>query len=404
MAILDLMISYLTHIPMRLPFYSRECVEKDSKAPPYLKVLLLGCFIMISLIAGCRGCKKTTEPSNGNEWDPRNISRNEKHSVCPFLAVDGNENVHIVWADSTPGNWEIFHSQKTPEGEWSAAENITKTPERSITPAIAVDGSGNLHLVWVEGPFPEQRIYYSMKPVDGEWTNPVRISDDWGDIPCIGVDDAGDVHLIWMDGYYRRKSGGVWSSIETIPSPTHVIYNPAMAVTDVDVHVAFEPGYDPSEVYHIMKLAGGSWMEAVNVSESTENSWVSAVAVDGDGNAYVSWTEMETDKVYFRIRSSDGVWTAKDSIPGIEGDPWMSEIATDGGTIYFVWSGGVGYYDIYYRARGPTGVWSDMMNLSNTSDDSLVRSIVLGKDNLHVTWSDKTPGNWEIFYVTVAKN
>ena len=372
----------------------------------YMKIII-SCkfllFFILVLLLSC-SCDKCPTDNGNNQYDPRNVSRNDGHSIVPSLTVDNTGNVYIVWADSTPDEWDILFSQKSPEGEWTAFENITNSTERSTSPKIAVDGSGNIHLVWVKGPsFPEDKIYYSMKPMGGSWTEPIQISEGWGAIPSIGIDDAGNVHVIWMDGYYRRKSGGSWGPIETIPSPSHYCRNPAMAVSSGgDVHVVFEPGYDPSEVYYIMKPSGGSWTEPFNVSENNTNSWASDVAVDDDGNAYASWTEMETDQVCFRMRSPTGVWSEKDSIPDIEGDPWITKIETDGETVYFVWSAGIQHYDIYYNTRDTNGFWSNIINLSETSDDALLASIILDPQyNLHIAWQDKTPGNFDIFYTII---
>ncbi|NVM01828.1 MAG: hypothetical protein HWN67_05810, partial [Candidatus Helarchaeota archaeon] len=83
--------------------------------------------------------------NNGESWDPS-------------VTVDGSGNVHVVWVDWTVGEWggggtdtEIMYTNYTAMG-WSNAtvisDDITGWNDcRSEQPSIVTDNNGNIHVV-----------------------------------------------------------------------------------------------------------------------------------------------------------------------------------------------------------------------------------------------------------------
>jgi hypothetical protein len=77
------------------------------------------------------------------------LTWNSGWSQYPAIAVDSLGDLHVVWADSTPGNSEIYYEKSTDGGSaWATSQRITWTSGFSHVPAIAVDSLGNLHVVW----------------------------------------------------------------------------------------------------------------------------------------------------------------------------------------------------------------------------------------------------------------
>jgi len=363
--------------------------------------------VLISLVS--YSCKKgPTDVGNGNNnhYDPRNVSRNEGKSILPSLTVDDFGNVHLVWADSTPGNYEILYSTKSSSGDWSEPVNISNTPTESKSPKIAIEPSGDLHVVWQEWKYEDGwiAIFYSMKPQGGNWTVPMKISTNGGQIPDLGIDASGNVHVTWLGWIsYRMKSAdGTWMSKEDV---FQFGVNPAIAVSkEGDVHIVCDENmFGLCNIFYSTKPFGGSWTEYVNISESPRYSWAADVAVDNEGSVYVVWTEEQKGMVYLSVKSLLGSWTKPDSIANTRGRPWVSHLVIGSDkSLHLVWSERVSLSEIRYLKRDTDGVWSDVINVSETSGNSLCASIALDTSgNLYIAWQDKTPGNWDIFYTII---
>jgi hypothetical protein len=58
------------------------------------------------------------------------------YSESPVIAVDPSGNLHVVWKDSTPGNDEIYYKKSTDGGaSWSTSQRLTWSPGSSYGPA-----------------------------------------------------------------------------------------------------------------------------------------------------------------------------------------------------------------------------------------------------------------------------
>jgi len=376
----------------------------------FIKSVELLMFFVLVFLVSC-SCDKSPTDGGNNHYDQRNVSRNEGKSLAPSLTVDDIGNVHLVWADSTPGNYEILYSMKGLGGDWSEPVNISNTSGNSSCSRIAVDPSSNLHVVWAEVLSIDSSIvdiFYSMKTLGGSWSTAINLSNTspyhGADLPDIGVDASGNVHVVWWEltAMYRIKDANdIWSPVESVP-----VYgcNLAMAVEgNGTVHVVAEAGGYLQDIWYSMKSLCASWTEPVNISESSYYSWCADVATDDEGSVYVVWTEEQKGMVYLSVKSLLGSWTKSDSIANTRGRPWVSHLVVGSDkSLHLVWSERVSLSEIRYLKRDTDGVWSDVINVSETSRNSLCASIALdASGNLHIAWQDKTPGNWDIFYTII---
>lgn len=51
---------------------------------------------------------------NGNTWTlVKRLTYSSGASTNPFVAVDSNDVLHLVWSETSPGNWEIYYKKKS---------------------------------------------------------------------------------------------------------------------------------------------------------------------------------------------------------------------------------------------------------------------------------------------------
>jgi hypothetical protein len=358
-----------------------------------------------ALLPGCD--KKPIEPEeNGNNYDQRNISKTAGTSWGSSIGVDDAGNIHVAWHDAMEGNWETYYTMKPSGGSWSTHVNISNTNETSIAAQMAVNGLGDVHVVWEEELNPTQ-IYYTVKAIGDTWSKPVNISNSvhFTDLPHVGLEDNRDVHVIWMgpgtEGiYYTTKTlGGSWSTPELIPNSGGGT-NPALRVEpNGNVHVVMERG--DYEIWHVSKPAGNTWSNSVKVSNSVGLSWIPEVAVDPQGYVYVTWDEAWEGFLYYAVKHPhpDSSFSTPIQISKTNGAPAHSPHAFDSQGIFHLMWEETGNGEIYYMKKPASGDWEDPINISNTSGISLSPIFVLDlMENLHILWSDKTEGNYEVYY------
>jgi len=101
----------------------------------------------------------------GSTWGPiQRLTWNAGASLTPVVAADEGNNVHIAWYDDTPGNNEINYKQSTDSGTtWGALFRVTWNSGASMVPAMAVDSSNDLYLVWQDHTPGNFEIYIKSK-------------------------------------------------------------------------------------------------------------------------------------------------------------------------------------------------------------------------------------------------
>jgi hypothetical protein len=77
------------------------------------------------------------------------------------IAIDSGNDLHIAFYDDTPGTSEIYYKSSTDGGEtWSSSQRVSWTSDTSSTPALAIGSDNALHLVWEDTTPGNWEIYY----------------------------------------------------------------------------------------------------------------------------------------------------------------------------------------------------------------------------------------------------
>jgi len=101
------------------------------------------------------------------------------------------------------------------------------------------------------------------------------------------------------------------------------------------------------------------------------------------------------------VQGTQADWGAARRISNTSGYSRDPAIAANTSGVYVVWSDNTpGNFEIYARQSRDSGAtWSAVQRLTwNTGSSALSAASIDPSGNLHVVWSDNTPGNMEIYY------
>jgi len=140
----------------------------------------------------------------GETWgSARRLTWTSGLSSSPAITVDSGNNIHVVWHDKTPGNFEIYYVRSTNGGNtWGSMRRLTWTSAPTYSPAIAVDSSNNIHVAYGDGAHGASEIYYKRSSNQGvTWPVTKRLTWNMGvsDYPAIDTDSSDNIHLLWED-------------------------------------------------------------------------------------------------------------------------------------------------------------------------------------------------------------
>lgn len=184
---------------------------------------------------------------------------------------------------------------------------------------LDVEANGTPHVVYTNcthgelcfgSPAPRYLIHATK--VGGVWERDTVSVDPAGFTPAITLDDTGGVHIVYADSltdlqYIYGVSGGPWSK-ESLPhsEPNYFRNEPDIAVDDTGgVHVSYNEREQPWYQY---RSASGWIEERVSYEIADNNIARSSIKVGSDGIPRIAfWSLWTNGVVYERI---GGVWTA----------------------------------------------------------------------------------------------
>jgi len=404
---------------------------------------------------------------------------NDGNSFLPAIAVDSKGNIHAVWYDYTNGKWgtdsEIMHAKFDPSTGWSNITVISDgyngsywNDDNSYNPAIAIDSQDNIHVVWHDNTngvwgIDTEIMYVKYSPSMG-WSNVTVISDGyngsyWNDgnsyYPNIAVDSQGNVHVVWQDYtdgvwgtdteimYVKYSPSTGWSNV-TIISDGYGgsywndgnSYFPDIAIDSRDnVHVVWYDNTDGAwgtdlEIMHVQYDPSMGWSNASIVSDlhnfmvwNDGSSVYPSIYIDSQDTCHIVWQD-DTDtllgvdiEIMYSYLTPSGEW----SFPEIISDGYNNTSWNDGnsnapsiagdveGKLFVVWHDGTdGKWgtdlEIMFVLRDPLTGWSNVTVISdgfggsywNVGSSYYADIAVIPNGNVHVVWYDLTDGKWGI--------
>lgn len=188
---------------------------------------------------------------------PQEVSQSgDARSKGPRMAVDDSGDIHLIWMDETPGQADLYYARSTDQGNtWSGSEQVA-TPLESEDGALAVDSSGTIHACWWEESWEQTHFEYNL--------------------------------------LHAQMTTTTWSLQPTVVVTTGKISHPAIAQAAGNLHVVWsgKPSYVGPSLHYSRKLtSGGTWSDATVIADTEPMSLYAMMTVDTSDNLHVVWQE-----------------------------------------------------------------------------------------------------------------
>ncbi len=438
-------------------------MKKITKSMCIISIIFLGVYTNGEMITANLSTITNNHPRAGSVdqirwWTETEVISTEStsHSHSPVIAVDSEENIHVIWDDwtdydSSGTDYDIFYKRWDKiTATWKTTEVIsTESTMSSLRPSCFMDSEDNLHVVWhdntdFESSGTEYDVFYKKLDVNtSSWTTTEVISIESAAVsynPAVIVDSVGDVHIVWeeltdddgegdKDIYYKKRDFGTgnWGTAEDISTVSDLYSDvPSLAIDSLDnVHLvwrdaaSYGPDSDSDIFYRFLDSATDSWSvtEVLSIVGSDAKDHPS-IAVDSYDNIHITWSDAadylgagasDSDIFYKYKHQATADWSSTELVSPLSDSASIKPcIAVDSsGSAHIVYvdysdileAGSDG--DIFYNFKDPiSGLWSTTQLISSESTSySYEPAISVGNGGLiHVVWYDYTTLDAEVDY------
>jgi hypothetical protein len=214
---------------------------------------------------------------------PISDTNSSETANSPAICVDPNDNIHVVWNQTSAGTTEIHYSFSSDHGyTWTGrtADRIISFPDgnNGFPSHIASDDDGNIHVIWSEPEGGSYHINYGVM-LSGQTNFSSETADsaisiaqaNTIDFPRIDISSAGAIHVVYAVGdnaeYVGTTDGGLtWNDRVIWVGVGYDIYGPDVVTTSNGTVVAIVdeeyPGTDDRQNYAFYSFDGGlSWSD-----------------------------------------------------------------------------------------------------------------------------------------------
>lgn len=153
----------------------------------------------------------------------------------PLLALDGDGQLHLIWLDTGAGGLQLFYARLSPRGEvFQSATALSSSALEAGRTAMVVDPlGGTVEVFWSDTSPSHPGIYHAALDAESSVVLPQELLIPDGLWPAAQIDSQGFVHLAWQ----TRDSTGVTQY-------HYAVYDPQGRALGPDM-VVIEPGLEP---------------------------------------------------------------------------------------------------------------------------------------------------------------
>jgi hypothetical protein len=307
--------------------------------------------------------KKST--NGGSTWTTKRLTYNSDFSGYPAIAIDTNNHIHVVWFDETPGNTEIYYKKSTNEGATWTTKRLTYNSGSAYHPSIAVDSNNNIYIVWNDTTPGNDEIYYKESTNGGtSWTTK-RLTYNSGssEYPDIKLDSNDHIHLVWQDHtpgnpqiFYKKSTNGgsSWTTKRLTWDPRNSWFSSIAVDSNNHIHVSWTLDFSgKGEIHHKMSTNGGTTWATKRLTYNSGSSMFPANTVDSNNHVYLVWYDDTpgNNEIYYKKSTNGGTSWSTNRLTWNSSTSVSPAVATDSNNnIHVVWhDNSPGNFEIFYR-------------------------------------------------------
>lgn len=242
----------------------------------------------------------------------------------PSLTVQGDDQAWVVWHQSDGTRSDIWAARYWAPFGWLRPGRIDEADADARNPQIAGDEAGNAVAVW-EQDFGRTRIVSNRYDVTRGWGTATRIEPSNSGIaggPQIGGKRAGGGWVVWREldttlmqfrvWAMRYEATGLWSAGTMSAIDSNITTVPFLQIAADEGGNAIAAWERTGIVFAKRYRASGAiWSSTLFVGASAVQAATPDVAVDGDGNGMIVFTQLDgaTGSIFARgFRAAAEQW------------------------------------------------------------------------------------------------
>ncbi len=313
-------------------------------------------------------------------------------SAKPSIAIDSDDNIHVVWADSTNdlvssgSDIDIFYRFYNPLTEtWSVEELVSsESTGYSMDPCLDVDSSGNIHVIWYDqtdylSSGTDADIFYKMRDPVGVWTTTsvlTPLSTNYVDNPDLSIDSEDNIHVVYEDDTDMLSAG-------TDEDIFYLWYDNSLSLWSASYLVSSESTSDSTKaciaIDPLSDLPYITWNDGTNLLSSGTDSDIFCKSYDHSSSSFSSLTVVSTE--------SDGQSYSPDIAINNRGVPYVTWYDYDN----MLGSGSDGdIFQKYFDSITSQWVGIELVSLESSGNSASPRCIIDKEDRLFIFWDDYT--------------
>ena len=334
------------------------------------------------------------------------------------MVTEDDGTLHLVWTDTRDDNGEVYYRKRT-GAAWGAEVRLTDEPSHSFGPCIALGPAGDLHVAWVDWRDGNQEIYYKSWDEIGGWTADERVTA-YGEIdrnPALAVGDTA-VYLAWesrQGGAYRtaavqfayRTAAGWTAPVDVDASPARDSYRPSMTLgTDGLLHLVYErqTANEPDEMEKIVHKSwdGLVWSGRTGISTDSSFSRNPVIAAGPGSTLHVVWHDGENVNTDIFYAMFDGVvWQPVEEIVTGGFETATPSVAVDGtGKVHVAWSDHRHVDTEIYTMTKTGATWGDETRITAAAEPSVLPCVTANSTGLvSIVWTDQRHAQADLYFI-----
>ena len=357
----------------------------------------------------------------------------------PAIAIGPDSKIHLVWADTSSGDWNVRYSYST-DGSATFHQPVPVGAQAGGAmrehPALAVDPHGRIHIAWEEGRDGSRDITYAYSDNGETFSPPMRVSDDATQAdqarPALAVGRDGTVYLAWQDN--RNGDWDVYSARLANGSDT---FGPNQRVNVETRGPQVDPaiGVDSQGRVHVVWADDQSGTRRVYYAHSEGETFsrgrvvgsglmadlsdeVPSLAVGPDDTVHVAWANAYVMHPTYGVPLYLPVYAVSTnrgdtfSDPRQVGDgyryvsvrPPETSVAADHTVVHVVlttYSPRDGSWVWYYRSADGGKSFSAGVGVGQAQGGDVLHYPVVAagqEGRIHVAWAHQRANEWDVYY------